>query len=122
MGYYMYLRDYSLHIKKKDFDAALEAVKAAFPKNENIQRMAKLEDAMSCFCYVPELDDNGDICGCCFVGAKLRDDYEFWSALVPFIEDGDYIEMEGEDFTLWRWVFKNGLCKELEPTIVWEDE
>lgn len=118
----MYMKNYSLNINKDDFDAALAAVKAAFPKNESIQRMAKLGDAMSYFCYEPEYNDNGDICGVCFDGGKLRDDYEFWSSLAPFIEDGDYIEMEGEDFTLWRWAFKNGICKELEPTIIWEDK
>lgn len=122
MGYYMNLRDYSLHMKKEDFDAALEAVKAAFPKNDSIQRVKTLEDAMSYFCYGSEMDDNGDICDLCFDGEKLRDDYEFWSALAPFMADGDYIEMEGEDLTLWRWTFKNGICKVLEPTIIWEDE
>ncbi len=122
MGYYIYLQDYSLNIKKEYFDTALEAVKAAFPKDESIQQMANLEDVMSYFYYFPELDDNGNICGFRFDGVKLRDDYEFWSALAPFIKDGDYIEMEGEDFTLWRWTFKNGVCKVLKPTIIWEDE
>lgn len=122
MGYCMYLRDCSLHIKKENYGAALEAVKAAFSKEEDIQQFEQFEDAMDEFYYRPEYSEDGDICGLSFDGEKLRDDFEFWSAVAPYVEDGSYIEMDGEDFNLWRWAFKNGICKEIEPIIIWEDE
>lgn len=122
MGYCIYMMDYSLHIKKENFIAALDAVKTAFPKNEEIQLFTELEDVMSEFCYVPEYNENGDICGFDFDGEKLRDDEIFWSSLAPYVEDGSYIEMEGEDFNRWRWSFRNGECRTIEPTLIWEDK
>lgn len=122
MGYCMYLMDSSIHIKKEQFTSALEAVKVAFPENRDIQTLTELEDAMCDFYYALEFNDIGDICGISFDGEKLRDDDIFWSALAPYVEDGDFIEMEGEDLNRWRWVFKNGVCREIKPTITWEDE
>lgn len=121
MGYNMYLMDYSLHIEKNNFTPALDAVKAAFPKNEEIQLFTALEDVMVEFCYVPDYNENGDICGFDFDGEKLQDDDIFWSALAPYMEDGDFIEMEGDDFNRWRWSFRNGTCHEIKPTLIWED-
>ena len=121
MGYNMYLMDYSVHIKKEDFADALNAVKAAFPHDNGVQNSVSLEDAMSEFYYYPEHDNQGNICDICFDGEKLQDDDIFWSALAPYMEDGDYIEMEGDDFNRWRWSFRNGTCHEIKPTLIWED-
>ncbi len=122
MGYCMYLMDHSIHIKKEDFNSALEAVKKAFPKNTDIQAMTTLEEAMFEFDYDPEYSETGDICGFSFDGEKLRDDELFWSTLAPYMEDGDYVEMAGEDFCHWRWTFRNGICKVIEPKLIWEED
>ena len=50
-----------------------------------------------------------------FYGEKLGDDEIFLSALAPYVEDGSYLEFEGEDGYSWRWSFKNG--KLVEKTI-----
>ena len=122
MGYNMYLMDYSVHIKKEDFADALNAVKAAFPHDKDVQNSIELEEVMYEFYYYPEHDNQGNICDICFDGEKLQDDDIFWSALAPYMEDGDFIEMEGDDFNRWRWVFKDGVCREIQSTITWEDE
>lgn len=120
MGYCINLLDSSIHIKKKQFTSALEAVKVAFSENRYIQTLTELEDAIYAFYYVPEFNHDGDICGINYEGEKLRDDEIFWSALAPYVEDGGFIEMGGEDCKRWRWVFKNGKCKEIQPAITWE--
>lgn len=53
-----------------------------------------------------------------FSGEKLGDDYEIFSLIAPYINDG-YIEMCGEDGLRWRWIFKNGICEEKYPEIEW---
>lgn len=121
MGYNMYLMDYSVHIKKEDFADALNAVKTAFSKDINVQAYLEFDDVMSEFYYSPEYDENGDICGLRFDGEKLQNDDILWSALAPYMEDGDFIEMEGDDFNRWRWSFRNGTCHEIKPTLIWED-
>ena len=122
MGYYMDLMDYSIKIEAASFAQALEAVKKAFPKYEELQSITDFPDAMSEFYYDPEFDGDGNICGFEFDGEKLHDDYEFWCAAAPFVEEGSYIEMMGEDYEHWRWIFKNGQCYAISPTITWEDE
>ena len=55
-----------------------------------------------------------------FSGEKLGDDLKIFNSFAKYIEDGQYIEMCGEDGNQWRWRFKNGICEEIHPTISWE--
>ena len=48
----------------------------------------------------------GDIIAIEFEGEKLGDDDLLFETLAPFVEDGSCIEMEGEDGSVWRWVFE----------------
>jgi sugar O-acyltransferase (sialic acid O-acetyltransferase NeuD family) len=52
---------------------------------------------------------------------KLGDDFIIFQSIAKFVQDGTYIEMVGEDGDKWRWLFKNGICKEIYPIITWED-
>ena len=54
-----------------------------------------------------------------FSGEKLGDDYSFFFTIAPFVEDGSYIEMLGEDGDKWRWIFKDGKCNEKYPKVEW---
>jgi len=49
-----------------------------------------------------------------FHGEKLGDDVFLWETMAPFIQDGGYITVIGEDDTFWRWKFNNGICEEVE--------
>lgn len=51
-------------------------------------------------------------------GEKLGDDFEIFKIIAPFVNDG-YIEMIGEDGSKWRWVFENGECNEIYPSVEW---
>ncbi|MGL6184752.1 MAG: hypothetical protein ACRC1T_05170 [Clostridium chrysemydis] len=45
---------------------------------------------------------------------------QFFKTIAPLIDDG-YLEYIGEDGEKWRYIFKNGECKEVYPKIVWEE-
>jgi hypothetical protein len=57
-----------------------------------------------------------------FVGEKIGNDFDIFKIIAQFVKNNSYIECHGEDGYLWRWVFKNGKCKEINPKIVWEND
>ena len=67
-------------------------------------------------------DDSGDVIGISFNGEKLGQDHILFRAIAPFVEDGSYIQMQGEDGSIWRWVFRDGKLKEIEANIAWNDK
>ena len=88
-------------------------------KTENT---ARILSKMTRFGYEPEMDDDGNIVGVEFVGEKISySEDTMFDAIAPYVEDGSFIEMTGEDGCMWRWVFKNGTCKEQRATITWDD-
>ncbi|MGL5330367.1 MAG: hypothetical protein ACRDD7_13945 [Peptostreptococcaceae bacterium] len=55
-----------------------------------------------------------------FSGEKLGGyEEQLFRCIAPCIDDG-YIQYEGEDGEKWRYVFKNGVCDEVFPTVIWE--
>lgn len=73
--------------------------------------------------YELKFDDNGDIVDISFYGDKLGNDLKAFQKIAPFVQDGSFIEMEGEDNETWRWVFKNGKCREVKAkvSVTWEE-
>lgn len=69
-----------------------------------------------------ETGDPGDIIGIDFVGEKLGDDAQLFQAIAPFVESGSYIRMRGEDGTTWEYRFRNGVMKEVQARLVWDDD
>lgn len=62
-----------------------------------------------------------DIYGIDFFGEKYDGcEEQFFKAIAPHINDG-YLEYIGEDGDKWRYIFKNGECKEVYPKIIWEE-
>jgi len=47
-----------------------------------------------------------------FEGEKIGNESSFFKAIAPFVKEGSFIEMVGEDGEKWRWVFENGQCVE----------
>ena len=143
MGYYMDQMESDFKIKKENFSAALVAIKALAEQLEEkasggsfgpnrIERWfswvvtsefvdAKtLVDAIKAWRWQAQLNSDGDISALYFEGEKLGDDEVLFDALAPFVEDGSYIQMSGEEDAMWRWVFKNGVMLESYPTISWD--
>lgn len=53
------------------------------------------------------------LCGEKLDGCEL----ELYNSMAEFVDDG-YIEYLGEDGERWRYVFKNGKCKEVYPRVI----
>lgn len=56
-----------------------------------------------------------------FGGENLWDDKSLFEAVAPYVEDGSFIEMTGDEGEKWRWVFKDGGLKEIYAKVVWEE-
>lgn len=55
-----------------------------------------------------------------FSGEKLGGyEEELFKCIAPCINDG-YLEYIGEGGEKWRYIFKNGECREVYPKLIWE--
>ena len=78
--------------------------------------MKKMEN----YGYSVELDDDGNIIDVQFPRNRLASgEKEMFQAIAPYVKDGSFLEMFGEDGTRWRQVFKNGTCKEVTAQTIW---
>jgi len=65
--------------------------------------------------YRPSFDNRGNIDGVEFCAEKLHYEFEMFQEIAPFVRDGSFIEMKGEDSHAWRWVFRRGKCYKINP-------
>jgi hypothetical protein len=68
----------------------------------------------------PDYESGGDIEYIEFIGEKLGQDFLLFQTIAPFVEDGSFIQMHGEDGCIWQWQFKNGTCKEKNGKLIFE--
>jgi len=146
MGYYMTQRDAIFNIKAEDVEKALAAIKKladpekmklsasgggtvngkpvihySWVTNNEFLEANTLQDAIIAWRWNIGLDrETGDVCEIFFEGEKLGDDEALFKALAPYVEDGSYIEMSGEEGALWRWEFNNGEVEEKFATVRWD--
>ena len=85
----------------------------------NFVNLTDVKKVFNCWRWDIYLDDEGNIDSIFFNSEKLGDDTVFLNAIAPFVKDGSYIEMNGEEGAMWRWVFNNGVCEEKAPQIIW---
>ena len=73
--------------------------------------------------YIPETDDDGNVIDLDFAGDKLSyEEDKMFQKIAPFVEDGSFIEMRGEDGAMWRWYFSDGQVREVQAKVVWDEE
>jgi hypothetical protein len=125
MGYYMTQRDSDFQMDIRDFDAALEAVKRLRGRpyawvNSNFIDEAKLPGAVEDWRWSLIPDEQGNVGNIEFLGEKLGDDEVLFKALAPFVKPGSFIEMQGEDGEIWRWLFDGKTCVDKTAKISWE--
>lgn len=53
---------------------------------------------------------------------KLGDEDILFNTIAPFVGEGSYIEMVGEDGEMWRWVFDGNTMKHVKPIITWDEK
>lgn len=119
MGYYAHIRDYDLRITDPKRAANIL-------RNEGLAG----DDFIDCICSFGyediELDTDGKTVITLIFNGKYRGDDELWRALAPVIDSANggvpYIEWQGEDNELWRFVFENGRMTEVGCDITWPYE
>lgn len=127
MGYYIDFRGCDFRIKASNKEAALSALKKLFVKRkqlgwvsqEDIKDKTSLEDALEECRWDTENSIEGDIDCIRFNGEKSGDDEIIFDAIAPYVEKDSFIEMQGEEGEMWRWVFDGEHCKEIYPTVTW---
>lgn len=117
MGYYMDQRYADFRIKKQNFPEIEKILPQQFPWTSGCFEIGELFD---CFSWELDFNDEGDAISICFVGEKQNDDYEFLNTIAPWVEKDSYIEMQGQDGSLWRWCFDGEKCIEKEAKISWD--
>ena len=69
------------------------------------EKMAELFDA---YRWELDFDEENNISAIYFNGEKYwDDDNTLLKTIAPYVTDGSFIEMRGEDGEVWRWVYKN---------------
>ncbi len=140
MGYYMICRKVNFKINNESKSLAHNAILELMSKVDDfghefyvsgrdtirnfswvntsiVLKSKNLEEALKEWRWDPEVDDDLNIINLDFTGEKLGDDFELFKAIAPFVQDGSYIEMSGEDGDIWRWIFEGGKCIERNASI-----
>jgi hypothetical protein len=76
-------------------------------------------EAAAAWRWYLEEDSKGNVVGIQFNGEKLGDDNILFEALGPFVQKGSFIQMQGEDGTMWRWTFNGTDMREVTATVSW---
>jgi len=141
MGYEITQRGAVFGMQKENFEPCLQAIKAladrvqflasgensmgdrwySWVNTEKFVSAKTLEEALEEWGWEIQLAEDGDAYFLQFVNEKLGDDEVLLNAIAPYVEDGSYIEIAGEDADWWRWVFKGGKMFEITPEITWPE-
>ena len=136
MGYCMEQQDSNFTIKPSNVAGALASIKALAGKEtitdssgrhyswvstKDFVKAETLSEAMNAWRWHVTCDEEtGEVENILFEGEKIGDEDALFGAIAPFVEPDSYIEMQGEDGTLWRWVFDGKTCTEKKATISWD--
>ena len=142
MGYHMYQCNCDFFMKKEDKATALKAIQALDPDSgrggrfepetgkteswfswintDEYKNATTLEEAVIAWRWELQGAVGGDVTSIYFDGEKLGDDEHLLRAIAPFVRDGSWIEIEGED-ERWRWCFHGGELHTITPTVIWPE-
>lgn len=67
------------------------------------------------------LDDAGNIIGIQPKSCPQYSDLPVLQAVAPYVRDKSFILVHGEEQDAWKWVFENGTCRAISPTLVWRE-
>lgn len=84
---------------------------------DELRTTKTIEGQLKAWRWEADTDEKtGDVVNLHFRGEKLGDDTVLFGALAPFVEDGSFIQMSGEDGAVWRWCFADGKLSEKSPS------
>lgn len=126
MSYGMKQRGSNFFIAAENKPAALEAIKELSGRHfdwvKTFIDARTLEIALQAWRWGTETDDENNIMEITFEGQNSGDEKILFTAIAPFVREGSYIEMVGEEGDLWRWTFKGGQMEEQSGRISFGDE
>lgn len=119
MGYSANMLSSQFYIENKNKRAAYEAVKKEYDKEAWMRSCRTIEDVLYSSTYYVSLDSSNNITDIEFWGENTGHEDRIFSLIAPYVKDGSYIKMVGEDGDQWKWVFGNGKCEKVRPTVTW---
>jgi len=88
---------------------------------ESFLNAEDLEDALEAWRWPVSIDpQSGDVVGIEFTGEKLGDEELLFKAIAPYVTEGSYTLMVGEDGEIWKWVFGSGGCEKKLGRLVFD--
>ncbi len=138
MGYYVKNTESHFFIPKEYHGMALQAIRdfmlktytadsgmqviRSFPwvNTDEVVNSETLKDALYYWRWDPYTDENGDITDLSFDGEKLGEDELLFGVIAPYVKEGSYIVMQGEDNYTWRWYFDGKTYRDQAARIVWK--
>lgn len=141
MGYCIEQTDSKFFIAKEDKKKALAAIKElanhpekmgggswrgaerwfAWVTTHHFVNATTLEEALRAWRWEPINDKEGNVVDIHFEGEKSGDDQHLFSAIAPFVKKRSFIQMRGEDNTVWKWAFDGTDCQEVMGRILFDD-
>lgn len=123
MSYTMSQKETKFYMAQANLEAARKALLQAMKGFRwfNPKKAHSLDAAVAQCDWALEFDDDDNV-----IGIEMLTEYggpedKLFGAIAPYVRAGSYIQMSGEDGSMWRWVFDGISYKELEPVITWPD-
>lgn len=130
MGYYIDSCGCNFKMNKANADKALAAIKELFSQPGYIAGWVNTKKVLDAETFEEaleearfDIDSSSDeyYDGIWFNGEKYSgNEVDVLNAISPFVEDGSYIEMSGEEGERWRWIFRKDGVEEKYAKIVWD--
>jgi hypothetical protein len=135
MGYCMSQKNAKFKIKASKRAKVLNAIKGLHGKesihdsggrhfswvDHNFHKLNDLADIFRAWRW-EITEEAGDVVNISFSGEKLGDDGILFEAIAKYVEKGSFIEMEGEDDSIWRWEFNGKTCRENYGTVTYDTD
>lgn len=133
MGYYIEQFEAKFSIPASRVEEAFQRLRAGiaavFAKNQRMSwiRADEVTEALTfmdlmeaCRWELEVQNRTGEICGVQFIGENLGDDLNLLNFIAPCVSPGSFINMAGEDGSLWQWYFDGQKCQERTDVVTYD--
>lgn len=128
MGYNIIQQETQFFLDKSNLEAVHQALLNVTSdcKWFDMADASELVNVVDQFGWYLEFNDNGNVNYIEFLQMYVGEEKRLFDTIAPYVKPGSYIQMVGEDDTIWRWFFDGTRCIKQIPTFIWnateEDE